>query len=149
MANVGFDTTIGPSSTLGTVNHFRGSLTSAQILTLFSTPVSLIPGMSGSILFPVGTMLTYRAGSSLYVSTGMPSLIWDSNTTLLASTGTPSFLASSVSSINLMRINGPNGVIYPLSGVTGMGIDLWLSGANPTSGNGTMAVDIWYTTFVP
>lgn len=140
------------------------TISAAQIKTLFSAPVLLVPGKTGCIVDIKSLILVYHAGSVAFNPSGDDILgaITGSLPNSFLATGffAAGFCDQSSDQINWVENwwNPGNGIgsNLPLSDVIGSGIylfqynvgDVWPGGANWTLGNGTFTAYIEYTYIV-
>ncbi len=126
-------------------------LTSAQLLALHDTAVKLIDGVVGKAILVTAWSVTYRAGATPYTDHGGSlQLFIDFNG-----------FGASVTSMGLATVGlwdqpvdalypdnpaglGGYGTQTPVSHVSGKELDLWQDTANPTGGDGTLTVEVWY-----
>jgi hypothetical protein len=119
------------------------TLTSAQILNLFSTPIDIIPAQGA------GTQIIPSVGIIKYTHVGTP---YATNVTLFALFNTVNhggvlnnavILTSTVSRIGYFTLfaTGSSNPQY----VENTSLKIWVSVGNPTAGNGTMKIVIPYT----
>lgn len=127
------------------------TLTSAQILSSFTSPVEAIPGVAGKTIFVIGAAFKYNHVTTDYTSGDNLGLVYHGETSL----GGGATLASSPNTWNAFSATqdwaqSPNN--YPgFSSITGplvgLGVDFVTNNANPTGGDSTMTITVWYVTF--
>ena len=140
------------TSTVGSFQELFGTktvsvtLTSSQVLNLFTQPAVLITGVAGFHILPVSVLVKYSYGTSQYTFGG--------NLNILLGAGDPVFNSSSVTdNFNLTQGYSTASVPHPITLGNGSkyttvaGGDNILAKAlvsNPTGGDGTITVDIMY-----
>lgn len=140
------------TSTVGSFQELFGTktvsvtLTSSQVLNLFTQPAVLITGVAGFHILPVSVLVKYSYGTSPYSFGG--------NVNILLGAGDPVFNSSSVTdNFNLTQGYSTASVPHPITLGNGSkyttvaGGDNILAKAlvsNPTGGDGTITVDIMY-----
>jgi hypothetical protein len=119
------------------------TLTSSDITTLHSVPVSLIgaPGVNKAIEIDK-FILEFTAGTVQYTGGGAVNPVYHGATTALAgSVAAATITGASNAVVFNDAAGGP--VTMPLN----TGIDLYAATADFAAGNGTAIVTIWYTTY--
>ena len=139
------------TSTVGSFQELFGTktvsvtLTSSQVLNLFTQPAVLITGVAGFHILPVSVLVKYSYGTSPYSFGG--------NVNILLGAGDPVFNSSSVTQGNNFNLSySTASVPWPITSslsqyTTVAGGDNILAKAlmaNPTGGDGTITVDIMY-----
>lgn len=122
------------------VKKVKVSLSSAQILNLFTTPIELIPAVTGKLLVPQFLFQKYTHVSSAYTTSGL----------FRIGLGTISFGFSAFGAVITSADNaeGLNNLNYSTStsGLTyeNLPIVVGATSANPTGGNGTLDLYLTY-----
>jgi hypothetical protein len=118
------------------------TLTSAQILALFTTPVQLVaaPG-PGLAIVPTFALLNYIAGSAAY-SNNLLNIGYGSPSTVVAFGG--GFTNQLVSPTNNATFRASSLNTGNSSGIINLPLQIQTPVSNPTGGNGTMSVTLWY-----
>jgi hypothetical protein len=133
---------VGPSA-FGPIFHARQTLTSAQILASNTNPITIVPAPGpGNIIVPIEATMTLNFNTTAYTSAGSPSIYYAENLTTMI-TGSSFSLTGTVSSIQGGRAltAGP----WPLSTTTNNSVVFFTPTSNPTVGDGTVDIDIWFT----
>jgi hypothetical protein len=114
------------------------SLTSAEILDLYTTPKVIIPAEEGKIFVPAFLFQKYTHVTTAYTTSGLFRLIMSPYTYA-------NFTPIITSNDNAQAMN-TFGMGWASSGVdyTGLGLQLQALTANPTGGNGTLELYITY-----
>lgn len=121
------------------------TLTSAQILALFTTPITVVPApAAGSYLAFEGMLLKYAAGATAYTLTGATNFeVRFTNASgalvnvVLAVAGV---LDQATNQIRLVKSIATN--VTPVAAAV---LVIGIGGADPTLGNGTVTVEVLYS----
>jgi hypothetical protein len=134
---------------VATVNDIQGSnilknikvtLTSAQLLNLFTTPIELVPAVTGKLLIPQFLFQKYNHVSSAYTTSGSFRIGLGSITF-----GFSAFSAVITSADNAQGLNNFS-YSQSTSGLTYQNLPIVVGAttANPTGGNGTLDLYLTY-----
>ncbi len=121
------------------MQHIRISLTSAQILNLYTTPILLVaapPAGQYILIMAAGWSVVFN--TIAYSSTAV-TVQWGSVSTAV---GLPA--ASVATTTSQMTFNRSLALSVAPSSITGIGLTI-TSPSNPTTGNGTINLDLWYS----
>lgn len=132
------------------------TLTSAQILALNSTPVTLIPApATGYFLMPQYAVLRYDYGGTAYAGTTgvLQFLVGTANidpatasgALLTFSTANIGATASSIETVTLVTASASSAA-PPTTALAAQAMTVQLSAANATTGNGTLHITVFYNT---
>lgn len=130
-----------PSAVLSTTYQIHGTLSSAQLLALHLTPVSLVSGVSGYGILPVSVALEYVYNSIAY-TVGVDSVFgfqvpgggtYNSTIPATGLIDQTNNVISSSSSLHLSNLPSPETYLFNNSGLA-----INQSGTTITLGNGTM-----------
>ena len=130
------------------VKHVRRVLSSAEILALNTTPITLIPAPgAGKIIIPQYVSGHLNFNSIAYVAGGNLELGYDGNlsTTVVVSFGTTYTTGESV--LNSSAAGLPSGQVS--TQVSNKGLQVHTASGDPTTGNSTYTIDVWYTVITP
>jgi hypothetical protein len=134
---------IGPTSGPGGAPPFylKRTITSAELKALFSTPIVLVPGLAGTMYYPVAAVAQYKWASPSY--TGSPGLF---------RVGHP--IASVIDLSSTLTSGASNRIAWSgtlTAGGTqtqnqydGQPIQCSFQLANVVNGNGTVELSLWY-----
>lgn len=106
-------------------------LTSAEIKTLNSAPIEILPAVEGRIYIPVAGALAHVFGTSAYAVTGDIGIAATSGGSLLHGFYN-SVLAETADSVDGLQVD--NSVVHA---IVGTGVFLRAASADPTTGDGT------------
>ncbi len=122
------------------VKNIKVTLTSAQLLNLFSTPVELVPAVTGKLLIPQFLFQKYNHVSSAYTTSGSFRIGLDS-----INFGFVTFSAVITSADNAQGLNNFS-YSQSTSGLTYQNLPIVVGAttANPTGGNGTLDLYLTY-----
>lgn len=121
------------------VNTFL--ISSAQLLALHTTPVTLIPApYTTTATWPLSVQLNYRFGGTAYTDNGGVLTVALGAYTIGTIAGLGFWTLGADQLVNLVP---PAGVVVPASQIQGQPMTLTCAN-NPTLGNGTMAVTVAY-----
>jgi len=112
------------------------TVTSAQTLTLNSSPVSILPSISGNQYYDMKVYSEYNYGTTAYTTSSALTLIGVSGTTLLDLININSLTGNSVT---VSTNSNTSGV-----GTLNTGVRLFQPSSNPTSGDGSLKIKIYY-----
>jgi hypothetical protein len=117
-------------------------ISSAQILDLANTPVTLIPGVAGNFINVTGAAIAYVAGITPYLDGGGSLDIAIANQAIFGVTGA-GFWDQATSQAAAQGYGGqlPAGAS---SGYAGVDVSVYEDTAAPTGGNGTLLVSLSY-----
>lgn len=118
----------------------KRTLTSAEILNLFTTPIELVPAISGKLLVPQFLFQKYNHNTTAYTTSGLFRL----------GLGTPNFGISAFGAVITSADNsqGLNNFVYAqsTSGLIYQNLPIVVGAtiANPASGDGTLDLYLTY-----
>lgn len=112
------------------------TVTSAQTLTLNSSPVSILPSISGNKYYDMKVYSEYNYGTTAYTTSSALTLIGVSGTTLLDLININSLTGNSVT---VSTNSNTSGV-----GTLNTGVRLFQPSSNPTGGNGSLKLKVYY-----
>lgn len=122
-------------------------ITSAQILDLANTPVTLIPGVTGKVTNVVGVCFVYLAGATPYTlanpSSGL-NIYTDVSFALWTNAAAAGFIDQASDLVSLPATAPAGGASGDPSEFAGQNIILSASFGNPTLGDGTLLVTLSY-----
>jgi hypothetical protein len=139
----------GPDPLAGLPIYSRKvTISSAQILALFTSPVALVPAPSpNQMLLFQGYIVELIAGTSAYAALAL-SLKYSAGADLSVPTAA-NFLAGTSNMLIAKTGSTLGGATAPLaSTVLGSGMIL-TAASNPTGGNGTIRMSIYYSVVTP
>lgn len=116
------------------------SLSSAQILALNSTPVLIIPAVTGKAIHVISANVNYTFVSIAYTTNVTLTLVTDTATNGQGSAG---LLGSTASTIG--KFSNTSGTNSTTQIIPSKGLNVTVSVGNPTAGNGTAIVTVFYT----
>lgn len=118
------------------------TLTSAQVLAIFTTPVTIVPAPgSGLALVPVAWLSNYTYGGTAYTDGG-GNFQLQAGTSVLGSFATAAgFWTASASEMKLLSNFTPN---LTVTNWANKAVTVQQSTGNPTLGNGTVTVTVAY-----
>lgn len=125
------------------------TLTSAEILSSFSSPPQVLAGVASKTIFVMGADFEYNHVTTDYTGGAAPRLVYHGDTSG-ASVAEPSNSWSDFSSSNNWAQspnNYPSGPGISASVRVGLGVDFFTPSADPTGGDSTMTITVWYVTF--
>ena len=124
------------ASTSDAIMSVTRTLTSAEILALFTTPITLIPAQGANrVIAPIELVYQYNYGETAYDTNGEPI-----NILFLGSNKVYAIGDSEIEgSVSLIGIESPSGVL-----VANTALSVQAQTANPTLGNGTLTITIYY-----
>lgn len=115
--------------------YFETTLTSAQILDLFTTPIELIAAPSATEVISITkAIVTLKYGTATYVSAGNLNITQGSNN--MAQFGATVIAATADKTSQVLSSSA---TLTP-----GTAVDIKVTGANPTTGDGELKVQLWY-----
>ncbi len=120
--------------------NIKVTLSSSQILNLFTTPVELIPSVSGKLLILNSMYQKYNYGTTTYSNINTCKIGYGTTSLLLANLG---LLVYDVTNAN--GIFAPSLNIASTSTYAGLPIVLGATISNPTTGDGTLDLYISYS----
>ncbi|GAG67338.1 unnamed protein product [marine sediment metagenome] len=122
-------------------HYKRTEVSSAEILTLNSVPLELVeaPG-TGSILMPITAIVKYYYGTIVYATNLNLIILLDNGTIVLNFNNLISLGADTV------MFSG-TGTLAPAQ-LENEGIELSVQTGDPTAGDGTLVVHLWYINIV-
>lgn len=123
------------------LKYTRTQLTSAQILALFTTPITIVPGVAGMTAVLIEACVTLNFKTTAYTSPNGLSFIFAGTPANAITTTAASILTAAGNAI--IGARGLNSAAN-FTGNTGAAIQVTCP-VNPTLGDGTMTVDAWYT----
>ena len=119
------------------------TVTSAQILSCNSNPVTVLAGVSGHYIIPISATFKYTYGTSPYPASANSFYIGLGSTAAAAKWSlAPDFEGLTQTSVFLQNTTaiGSN----PRLGAPGEGLLFYADIADPTGGDGTLTIDIMY-----
>jgi hypothetical protein len=125
----------------------QATLTAAQVLTLNTAPVTIVPAPDAGIVLAVQRWLfQFKYGTVQYTGGGAVSLVYHGATASLAAGSVPAgtVLAAANSVTDLGGQAGANGLAL----TAGVAIDLYAGTANFAAGDGTAVVTVEYDEIV-
>jgi hypothetical protein len=136
----------------GPVQSVTVSLSSAQLLALHTSPVTIVPAPgTGNVVVPLAWALAYTYGSTTYVSSDSgPILSWNNTTSPEASSFdiTLNFLLTQTSSQFGFVSGLESGNTGAPSAFNNQPLLLGNVTSNMTTGNGTAKLTVWYSILV-
>jgi hypothetical protein len=134
---------IGPQGPVGGSEIFKNikvTLSSAQILSLYTTPVELVPAVTGKLLVPQFLFQKYNHVSTAYTTSGLFRVGLGS-----INLGIATFAAVITSADNAQGLNNLS-YNQSASGLTYQNLPIVVGAttANPTGGNGTLDLYLTY-----
>ena len=121
------------------VKTVKRTLTSAEILALFTTPIELVPAVSGKLLVLKSIYQKYNYGTTGYVNVNTCKLGYGTTSLLLANLGLLIYDTTNANGIYAPSLN-----IASTNSYAGLPIVLGANIANPTSGDGTLDLYVTY-----
>lgn len=119
------------------------TLTSAQVLAIFTTPVTVVPAPgAGLAIVPIIAIYDYVAGTTPYTDGGGSLRINVGNVFGLAQLTTASFWTAASSRVS--SVNAAIASVVQTTNLANGALTVSSSTANPTLGNGTVAVTVAY-----
>jgi hypothetical protein len=129
----------------GTVQHARVTLTAAQILASFTTPITIVPAQgAGTIITLLQGIANLNFNSAAYVSANAPGLFLAGS---ISGTGVSLMSAAWLQSTSSQNtgLRGSSAGPSSLPAITNSPLVFATLTANPTAGNSTIDIDVWYT----
>ena len=117
----------------------RTKLTSAQVLTLFSTPVTLIPAVTGMFIRPLQITLNYNFVTTAYNATAGNIVVKNTGGTW-HTTAAAGFWNQTSSQISSRTVSAYGASVTNATTALQISEDT----ANPTTGDGTLTVTVHY-----
>lgn len=125
-----------------TILYTQVSLSSAQLLSLNTTPVQLVaaPG-AGKYIVPIHMSFDYTYVSTTYSSATIQTYeTSDKSGTITSNTSFLSFTASIIRQLYQTGAAGGSAITY----VANQPLMMWATGGDPTTGDGTAKVNVYY-----
>lgn len=123
----------------------RTVIPSASVLTMFTTPVPLIAGVSGRVIIPITVTFELIYGGTAYAALALNVEYANMIGTSISSV-TSTFLAKTASNIALVSFTTTAGI--PIANLIGSGMVLTAT-LNPTLGNSNLVVQVLYSLLTP
>lgn len=137
----------GPSAP-GLLIHARTTITSAQVLAISGTPITLVPAYGPNTiiaLFRYNAVLNFV--TTAYSATAL-SLYWGNSSGPAVAVGLSATMVSATSSQWQNSRGDLLTTTTALSGVVNEPL-VFTGAASPTLGDGTFDIDVWYTIIKP
>ncbi len=123
--------------TLGGYQYYSAiTVTSAQTLSLNTSPVDILPSISGNQYYDMKVYSEYNYGTTAYTTSSALTLIGVSGTTLLDLININSLTGNSVT----VATNNNTSA----AGTLNTGVKLFQPSSNPTGGNGSLKLKVYY-----
>lgn len=119
----------------------RVVLTSAQVLALFTTPITVIPAVTGMTIVVVQGSVSLNFNTTPYTAANGLSFIYAGTPANAITTTAASILTATGNAV--IGARGLNSAAN-YTGNVGTAVQVTCP-ANPTLGDGTLTVDLWYT----
>lgn len=114
---------------------------SAAILAMNSTPVMLVPGQAGKVISFAGATLMLDYGGTQYATNGTLNVIEETSGTVLSTTVANTLLFAAADRVSSCK---PIVTDVVLTATGGRGIQLYVPGGNPATGNSVLRVKVAY-----